>query len=127
MFKRFAKAKAKKLPGTMNKIEAEYWQRLQADARRGIIRDIGYQRITLKLGQDCRYTPDFDFVDAHDVMTLVEVKAGRKDKATGAVKAFSMDDSTVKLKTAAAQFPQIKFVLAWAYKGVWDSKEIDGQ
>ena len=67
----------------MNKIEAEYWERLQADERRGIIRDIGYQRITLKLGQDCRYTSDFDFVDTHGVVTLAEVKAGRKDKKTG--------------------------------------------
>lgn len=125
MFKRFAKAKAARLPGTMNKIEAEYWLRLQREERLGLIREIGYQRITLKLGQDCRYTPDFDFVDTHGAVTLVEVKAGRKDKDTGKVKAFSMDDSTVKLKTAATQFPQFRFVLTWAYKGQWAAKEIE--
>ena len=59
---------------------------------------IGIQSVTLKLGDDCRYTPDFFCV-------------GSSGAVAWEVKGFMRDDALVKLKTAARAFSWIKFIL----------------
>lgn len=71
---------------------------------------IGIQCITLKLADDCRYTPDFwtlgCSLHAHEV------------------KGFMRDDARVKLKVAARMYPMIQFTLVERIKGEWKFTDV---
>jgi hypothetical protein len=58
----------------------------------------GFEEITLKLGEDCRFTPDFWVLGDDDVLEFHEVK-GRW-----------MDDAKVKMKVAADKYPMFRFM-----------------
>lgn len=75
---------------------------------------VGIQSVTLKLGDDCRYTPDFMCVTHGGELVSYETKG------------FMRDDAQVKVKTAARQFPWIKFSVVRRLKGQWDITEIRG-
>lgn len=60
---------------------------------------IGVQSLTLKLGDDCRYTPDFWTIDANGQLIFWEVKG------------FWRDDALVKIKTAARMFRWARFIV----------------
>lgn len=66
--------------------------------KRGRHEWVGMHCMTLKLADDCRYTPDFWAVD-NGKLTAFEVKG------------FFRDDAKVKIKVAARMFPWIEFVL----------------
>ena len=68
---------------------------------------IGVQAVTLKLGDDCRYTPDFEVIDQAGLYTFYETKG------------FMRDDALAKLKTAARAFPWAKFVIVTREDGAW--------
>ena len=68
---------------------------------------IGIQSITLKLGDDCRYTPDFWTIDANGQLFFWETKG------------FFRDDAKVKIKVAARLFRWARFVVVTRAKGVW--------
>jgi len=70
------------------------------------------QNITLKLGDDCRYTPEFNYVDEKGRFTIVEVKG------------FMRDDAQVKLKVAARLFRRFNFVLVKKKGTGWDISEV---
>src|SRR5258708_1512548 len=70
----------------LNKLERDYLAHLRLQGKTWI----GVQNITLKLGDDCRYTPDFWTLSV-DELTAWEVKG------------FFRDDAKVKLKVAARQ------------------------
>jgi hypothetical protein len=88
-------ARARRVPGVMNKLEKEY-----ADLFLGKLVHF-YEAVTLKLGDDCRYTPDFMVIAEDDVIEFREVK-GRW-----------MDDAKVKIRVAAEKFPMFRFE-AWS-------------
>jgi hypothetical protein len=92
----------------LNKTEREYLGLLRSASPAWI----GVQAVTLKLGDDCRYTPDFVVLDAAGVLWAHEVKG------------FMRDDALVKLKVAARKFNWIRFVLARKEKGAWEVKEV---
>lgn len=94
--------------GKMNKTEARYADRLKLLKISGDIRDFWFERLTLKIGDDCRYTPDFMIVTDLGRIELHEVKG-----------AFVRDDARVKLKVAAEMFPQFQFVFCQLVKGNW--------
>lgn len=72
---------------------------------------VGVQNITLKLADDCRYTPDFACIsDAK--FTFYEVKG------------FWRDDAKVKIKVAARLFPMFKFVVVMKDKGGWKFEDV---
>jgi hypothetical protein len=100
-------------PGEMNKTEAEYAQKLENRKLAGEIVRWEFEKITLKIGKDCRYTPDFFAVTIAGLIELHEVKGG-----------YMRDDSVVKLVCAAEQFKCFKFYLAQKKKGTWTVKEI---
>jgi hypothetical protein len=77
----------------MNKTEAGYGFVLEAEKRTGKVREYHFQGITLKLGDDCRYTPDYLVVRDDWTCELHEVKG------------FMRDDSLVKLKVCARMYP----------------------
>lgn len=72
---------------------------------------IGVQNITLKLADDCRYTPDFAYL-------------GSKQLIFYEVKGFWRDDARVKIKVAARMFPWAMFVAVQWVKGQWKFEEI---
>jgi hypothetical protein len=67
---------------------------------------IGIQSVTLKLGDDCRYTPDFFCV-------------GSSGAVAWEVKGFMRDDAAVKFKVAREQYPQFRFRMLRKTKGGW--------
>jgi hypothetical protein len=77
----------------MNQLESAYAAQLDLELRQGLILWWRFEGITLKLGDDCRYTPDFAVLAADGVLELRETKG------------FMRDDARVKLKVAAASFP----------------------
>lgn len=90
----------------LNKTERAYLLRL-----RSLYSYVGIQNVTLKLGDDCRYTPDFSVLDG-----------GRF--VFHEVKGFMRDDALVKLKVAARQFPMFPFVLARKNGSGWNITQI---
>ncbi len=93
----------------LNRQEREYLALLRAAHPSGWV---GAQCLTFKLGDDCRYTPDFIVLDAAGVLWAHEVKG------------FMRDDALVKLKAGARKFSWVRFVLAKKQGGVWETKEI---
>lgn len=106
------KARARVIPSKMNRWEERYTIILQASRSAGRVRDWRYEGITLKLGHDCRYTPDFVVLMADGTIELHEIKG------------FRRDDSMVKIRAAATAFPWFRFVLVEQRDGVWHSTEV---
>lgn len=68
---------------------------------------VGVQNLTLKLADDCRFTPDFTSINSAGKLTAWETKG------------FMRGDAQVKLKVAARLFPWIAFVLVEKKKGAF--------
>jgi len=93
------KAHARPQPKRGNKTEAEYGWVLRAEQQAGAILEFRYEALTLILGHDCRYTPDYLVVTTLGFLELHEVKG------------FHRDDAMVKLRVAARLFPWFRFLL----------------
>ena len=75
------------------------------------ITNLCWESMTLRIGNGVRYTPDFiGWLDG----TLCAWE----------VKGFMRDDSAVKIKVAAANFPEIDFHLAWLENKCWRLQKI---
>lgn len=85
-------------PGVMNKTEQAYADLLEQEKRDGLIVWYGFECVTLKLADDCRYTPDFMVITAEGYVEFREVKGG-----------FIRDDSKVKIRVAAEKFSLFSF------------------
>lgn len=92
----------------LNKTESAYLAVLRCQHS-----EVGIQNITLKLGDDCRYTPDFNVLDENGRFAFHEVKGG-----------FFRDDAKVKLQVAARQFRMFHFVLVRKNGTGWDLTDI---
>ncbi len=93
----------------LNKTEAAFLAWLRANHWE----NIAIQAITLKLGDDCRYTPDFTAIKDGKLVAFE-------------VKGFWRDDARVKIKTAARQFRWLKFIAVTKAKGGgWDEESIN--
>ncbi len=88
----------------LNKTEARFKRELEA-RRLGVV---GVHRFTLRIANDCRYTPDFDVVSEAGVVYFWEVKGGHV-----------WEDSTIKLKSAASLYPMFRFFRAQWKAGRW--------
>jgi len=60
---------------------------------------LGIQAITLKLGDDCRFTPDFNYIGENGEMVFEDVKG------------FQRDDALVKIKVAARTYTWARFLI----------------
>ena len=100
--------------GGMNETEREYSLLLEALKQKGEIAWWGFEAITLRLADGCRYTPDFVTVKPcgtwkeHHDLTFIEIKGGH-----------IWDDSKVKFKVAREQFWWAEFVCWQKKKGQW--------
>lgn len=100
---------AVRVPGQMNKLEARYAKRLTLDPN---VAAWWFESVTLKLGPDCRYTPDFKVQLVDGTIEYHEVKG------------FRRDDGMVKIRVAAGQHPE-RFWLVEAGKGeAWERTEV---
>jgi hypothetical protein len=97
----------------MNRTEAQYASKLELRRRVGDIAWYVYEGITLRLGDDCRYTPDFAVMLQNGELELHEVKG------------FWRDDARVKVRAAASMYP-FRFVIARRDRGGdgWAIEEI---
>lgn len=91
----------------MNRWEREYAAVLETRKLAGEVIWWAFEAITLKLGHDCRYTPDFAVVPAGD-MEWIEFHE---------VKGFWRDDAKVKIRVAAGLFPWARFVVVTKPRG----------
>lgn len=97
----------------MNKTELAYSQLLNQRVAVGEIINWRFQEITLRLGDDLRYTPDF------------LVRMPNRELHLHEVKGFMRDDARVKLYAAAAQWPIFKFWLCKFVRRIgWEITEV---
>lgn len=94
---RFARARARHTPGTMNKTEQLYSVCLDDQKALGQILDWQFESVTFKLAKDTRYTPDFVVLLPDGTLECREVKG------------FWEDDARVKIKVAADKFWWFRF------------------
>lgn len=109
-------AKGRLKSGEMNRTEARYAAELERQKHLGLIKHYCFECIKLNIAPDekCWYTPDFMVVAADDVLELHEVKGAR---------AVFADDSKVKVKVTAAEYPFRVKVVFPRRNGGWDVEE----
>jgi hypothetical protein len=88
-----AKAKVRDLFDGMNGTERDFAIQLEARKRAGDIREWHFEGITLKLADDCRYTPDFMVVERDWTISFSETKG------------FWREDAKIKIRVAAKMYP----------------------
>ena len=106
----------------MNNLEEKYSKWLDSLKWEKQIEAWQFEPLGLKIAEmRCRYHPDF-LVVRHDQFEFHEVKAFSKK----AGKPRYEDDSMVKLKVAARQFPWFQFRMVWfdSNIGSWQDKPI---
>lgn len=91
-----------------NKTEAAFGLILEAQKRRGEVLKYSFQSVTLRLGDDCRYTPDFMVERVGQKPELIEIKGG-----------FVRDDALVKYKVAKEMHDWADFSMWQKFKGEW--------
>lgn len=94
----------------LNRTERAFYDYLQAFKPQWL----GVQGVTLKIGDDCRYTPDFVCLHAEQTKLIAYE-----------VKGFMRDDALVKLKVAARQYRWIEFVVVKKIKNSWELKTVN--
>lgn len=95
----------------MNKLEARYASHLHVLQQVGKIHSFCFERHNLKLADRTYYKPDFEVMLPDGTIEFHEVKG------------FMRDDANVKIKVAAAQFPQYVFRLVqWDRRTGWQTK-----
>lgn len=99
--------------GKMNKTESEFALYLEAQKRNGEISRYQFEGVTLRWGNDMRYTPDFvafpTFPGALPMM--IEVKGGHV-----------WDRDIVRFKGARAAWPEFGFQMWQKKEGQWKKK-----
>lgn len=107
-------AKARRVPGVMNRLEADYAAHLDGLIVSGDIITWRYEPLKLKLADKTYYSPDFLVIAADLGVELHEVKG------------FMREDAAIKLKVAAETFAFFKFFLATRrrVRDPWDVREV---
>ena len=111
----------------MNRTELRYSQYLDIIKLSGEIVYWGFEVLTVKLGTDLRFTPDFlvmypsGRLEFHDTKGAKKIKAGRR---AGETKPYVKDDALVKARVTAAHFI-IPMYFVWPEtNGTWGKKEL---
>lgn len=114
------------LPPKMSKLEIAYDAHLALQKAAGEIVEFWYEKITLKLGPNCHYKPDFMVMRTDRVLELHETKpiGGAGIRAKGGPR-FG-NDSIVKLRACAGSFPFPCFIVTPEDKGMsrWVKKRV---
>jgi hypothetical protein len=94
-------AKARRVVGRMNGLEANYAANFLAH------KPHFFEAVTLKLAHDTRYTPDFMVMESDGTITFIECKG------------FWREDAKVKIKVAAEMYPMFRFRAVRYSKKMW--------
>lgn len=116
----FAKGRlTRRTPGSMSGLEKKYAEHLEADKLAGRIVSYRYESVKLRLADKTWYTGDFMVLHNDGTIEIVEVK--------GSWSAPNQDMSRVKIKVAAEQYPEFRFVAmtqrAKKHGGGWEREE----
>lgn len=121
------RARGRRRDQGMNSTEKRYAEQLKLRYQVGEVLWWGYECITLKLGEDCRYTPDFCVMLASLDFRCIDTKATvtkLNSKKEPYLVPLCEDDSKSKIATAASLFP-LGFYLAFQdADGNWIEKEV---
>jgi hypothetical protein len=111
--------------GAMNKTEVAYVRHLELRKNVGEVLWYGFEKMTFKLADDTRYTPDFVLMLASGQLEAHEVKGTttKKLKAGTAKAPYFRDDAKAKIKIAAEMVP-IVFKVVYLVAGNWAEEEI---
>ena len=121
------KARGRTERGKMNSTETAYSLHLEARKMAGEILGWWFESITLRLGPDCRFNPDFLVQLADGTLELHDTKARMKKKAKDGSTYFKPlveDDARVKLSVTAGMFPFSVFTAFKGPDGIWVVEEI---
>lgn len=103
----------------MNKTEARFAEHLKTLVLTGEILWWMFESITFKLGEDCRYTPDFAVLRADHVLVMIDTKGTTKSSGKDQKpKPFIEEDARAKIRSAPTIFP-ILFQVAYFANGEW--------
>lgn len=109
----------------MNGTERAYSDFLLSQRIAGEVRWFDFQPITILLGPDCRFTPDFLILfsdgrlELHDTKGAKKIKAGRK---AGEKTYYAEEDATIKARITARRLP-IPIYFVWSLgDGNWGRK-----
>lgn len=122
-----AKARGRKAPGKMNSTEEAYSQHLESRKMAGDILGWWFESITLRLGPDCRFNPDFLVQLSDGTLELHDTKARMKKKAKDGSTYFKPlveDDARAKLSVTAGIFPFSVFTAFKNPDATWTVEEI---
>jgi len=100
--------------GEMNRTEAAYAEHLCGRVIACEIVGWRYEAYKLRLADRTYFTPDFVVQMPDGTIELHEVKA-----SSSSGKILIEDDAAVKIKVAAQQYPEFRFVLAVKRKDGW--------
>ena len=96
----------------MNKTEERFSFALDQGVKSGKYLQWFFEDITLRLGDNCRYTPDFAVLLSDMTFRFYEVKG------------FWRDDARVKIKVAASKYPFFEFRAVVWKKNTWEVEVI---
>ena len=109
-----------------NKTELAYESHLNLRKITGEVVWFQFEGITLKLGPDCRYTPDFPVMLTDGTIEIHEIK-GKENRVKQSGEKYAAprfeDDARAKIAVAATMFPFI-FKVVYRVDGNWIEKEI---
>lgn len=108
-----ARTRARTKSGEMNKTERLYADHLDDYRLRGVIVAYWFQAVTLKLGFDTRYTPDFLIQMPDGSLELHDTKGWDTEPA-----------AAVKERVSSSMFPLFVFKEVRQYGGDWKEKII---
>lgn len=106
-------AKRAPIKRKMTKPELQYAQLLELEQRSGKIARFAYEAVKLRLAPNTHYTPDFAVWTADGKLEFHETKGE-----------YVREDGWLKLKLAAAAYPEHRFVYAQLFKTSWKFKEV---
>lgn len=100
-----------RVAGRMNALERAYSAQLDLLVRAGRVAEWHFEALTLRIGADCTYRPDFLVILPDGSIEFHETKG------------WLRDDARVKLRAAASAFPFV-FKLVTRAKGEWRIEEV---
>ena len=118
-----SRARPERVRSPMNKTEARFAEVLDARIADGTLVEYWYEDYTFRLGDDCRYTPDFVLALPDGTLEVVEVKSKRRGGGDGY---YAENDAHAKIRVFSRQFP-FRIRVVWeSALGVWREKRIGG-
>lgn len=111
----------------MNRTETAYAAHLDLQMKAGAILWYGFEAITVKLGEDCRFTPDFLVMLPGGRLECRDTKGSRKIKVgskAGQTRPYVEEDALVKARVMARHFVIPIFFVWRDTDGEWGKKEL---